>query len=146
MQVDVLTMPTVTVNAHAVTNAGTFAVQSAAAGDIAHDAADSGSPIKTGGKALTADQTAVATADRTNALFDVLGKQVVHVGALNENILSGVLTKTDNTAGDVIAAQAAGVKIAVTAIMVTNAHATVGTKVSIRAGTTEKWKGYAAAL
>lgn len=30
MQVDVLTMPTVTVNSHAVTNAGTFAVQAAA--------------------------------------------------------------------------------------------------------------------
>jgi hypothetical protein len=157
-----------TIPSHDVTNAGTFAVQESGgaltalqlmddwdnaasdgasiSGDVAHDAADAGEPAKVGGKALTADQTAVATADRTNALFDVLGKQVVHVGALNENILSGVLTKTDNTAGDVIAAQAAGVKIAVTALQVTNAHATVGTKVSIRAGTNERWKGYAAAL
>lgn len=32
MQVDVLTMPTITVNSHAVTNAGTFAVQAAQSG------------------------------------------------------------------------------------------------------------------
>ncbi|MFK5173567.1 hypothetical protein ACI3QN_13720, partial [Propionibacterium freudenreichii] len=47
---------------------------------------------------------------------------------------------------DVIAAQGAGIKIVVTSVLVTNAHATVGTKVSIRDGTTVRQVGFAAAL
>lgn len=46
-------------------------------GDIAHDAADSGSPQKIGGKARTTNPTAVADADRVDATFDDLGRQVV---------------------------------------------------------------------
>lgn len=44
-------------------------------GDVAHDAADSGSPVKFGGKASTTRPTAVATGDRVNAWFDEYGKQ-----------------------------------------------------------------------
>jgi len=39
-----------TIPSHAVTNAGTFAVQAATAGDIAAGATDSGNPVKVGGK------------------------------------------------------------------------------------------------
>jgi hypothetical protein len=46
-------------------------------GDVAHDAADSGSPIKIGGKAFTSTPTPVADADRVNAQFDEYGRQVV---------------------------------------------------------------------
>ncbi len=60
-----------------VTNAGTFAVQAASAGDVAHDAADSGSPIKVGGQARTTNPTAVADADRVNATYDKVGRQLV---------------------------------------------------------------------
>lgn len=142
VQVDVLTVPTVTVNAHAVTNAGTFAVQStsivpgvaatnlgkaedavhasgdtgimalgvvnanyatmAAEGDyapfqldqygrlftfadsqgnVAHDGADSGNPIKIGGKATTSEPAAVANNDRVNAYFDANGYQHIKAGA-----------------------------------------------------------------
>lgn len=52
------------VPSHAVTNAGTFAVQ--AAGDVAHDAADSGSPVKIGGYAASSAPTAASVADRVN--------------------------------------------------------------------------------
>jgi len=69
---------TVTVGSHAVTNAGTFAVQAASAGDVAHDAADSGNPVKIGGKATVTEQTAVSAADeRVNASFTSTGKQIV---------------------------------------------------------------------
>lgn len=71
VQVDVLTMPST-----AVTNAGTFAVQLATntpVGNIAHDSADSGGPLKIGGRADTTFQTAVADGDRVDALFDVYG-------------------------------------------------------------------------
>jgi hypothetical protein len=48
-----------------------------AAGDIAHDATDSGNPLKIGGKAATSEPAAVANGDRVNAYFDVNGRQGV---------------------------------------------------------------------
>jgi hypothetical protein len=45
-----------------------------AAGDIAHDAADSGNPIKVGGKAASSAPTAVSAGDRVDAYFDLNGK------------------------------------------------------------------------
>ncbi len=83
---------------NAVTNAGTFAVQDAAAeaslsvlddwdnaasdgasvsGDVAHDSADAGEPVKVGAKAYSPDGTtpgtAVAEADRSNLKTDLDG-------------------------------------------------------------------------
>lgn len=55
-----------------------------AAGDIAHDAVDSGSPIKFGGKAIsTGEPGAVADNDRVNATFDTFGRLFVLVGGFN---------------------------------------------------------------
>lgn len=134
------------VPSHAVTNAGTFAVQAVAAGVAAHGAAISGNPVRNAGRALIADYTAVTTGQTADLITDTLGKQIVLIGALPGNSLSGTANYTTTTGADAIAAQAAGIKIAVMGIMVTNAHATVGTKVSIRDGTTTKLTGYAAAL
>ncbi|MCK9370678.1 hypothetical protein M0R04_12275 [Candidatus Dojkabacteria bacterium] len=47
-------------------------------GDVAHDAADSGNPVKIGGKASAAKPTAVTANDRVNAYFDVYGRQHVY--------------------------------------------------------------------
>lgn len=115
------------------------------AGQAAHDAAVAGNPLLVGVEARTSDITPVSNNDAVRLQADTLGKLVVLAGALNALRRSGVLTKTVDTAGDVIAAAGAGIKIVVTQIMVTNAHATVGTKVSIRDGTTEKAKGFACA-
>ncbi len=52
-------------------------------GDVAHDAADAGSPIKLGGKASVAAPTAVSTGDRVNAWFDLNGRLVVNVGGIS---------------------------------------------------------------
>lgn len=46
-------------------------------GDVAHDAADAGNPVKIGGKARTAIPTAVANSDRVDAYFDANGRMVV---------------------------------------------------------------------
>jgi hypothetical protein len=43
------------------------------AGDVAHDAADSGNPIKIGGKATQLNPAAVTEGDRTQASFDLDG-------------------------------------------------------------------------
>ena len=133
------------VPSHAVTNAGTFAVQSVSAGDVAHDSADSGNPVKIGGVARTADPTAVTAVDRANLYMDTLGKPIVLQGAPHDLHLNGTTNYTTTAAADVIAA-VASTRIAVTSILVTNAHATVGTKVSIRDGTTAKIIGQAAAV
>jgi hypothetical protein len=125
--VDVLTMPGVV-------------------GDVAHDASDSGNPLKIGGVARTTDPTAVSAAgDRVNFIGDTLGKQVVLLGAVHDRHTNGKGTFTNSTAADLIAAAGSGVKIVITNVLVTNAHATVGTKVEIRDGTTMKVQGFAAA-
>ena len=54
------------------------------------------------------------------------------------------ITGTSNTS--VIAAQGASVRIYVTQLLVTNSHATVGTFVDIKDGTTTIYTGYAAAV
>jgi len=43
-------------------------------GDVAHDAADSGNPVKVGGKAATSTPSAVANGDRVDAFFDEYGR------------------------------------------------------------------------
>lgn len=120
----------------AVTNAGTFAVQSVAAGDVAHDAADSGNPVKVGAKAVSAEPTAVTANDRANLITDLVGKLIVLPYANPENFVSGVITTamTGTTSTSLIAAPAAGLRNYITQITVSNAHATVGTDLIIQDG------------
>jgi hypothetical protein len=51
---------------------------------------------------------------------------------------------TDTTSTQVIAAPAAGNRILVTSLCITNAHATQGTVVTILSGSTVKWRVYCA--
>ncbi len=180
---------TVTVASHAVTNAGTFAVQNTAAtpagtnnigdvdvltingvapafgtgvrgatvqrvtiatddsvpvtiatntpvGNVAHDAADSGAPIKTGGRARTTEVTAVASDDRVDSIHDKVGKQIVLPYAIPESFVSGAITTamTGTTSTSLVAAPGAGLRNYLTTIIVSNSHATVGTDVIIQDG------------
>jgi hypothetical protein len=52
-------------------------------GNVAHDAADAGNPVKIGGKAFApaTPQTSVAANDRVNAAFDLEGRQWVQLQA-----------------------------------------------------------------
>lgn len=118
-------------------------------GGVAHDGADSGNPVKVGMKAGTADITAVANNDRTDMRADTLGHQVIRPYALHENLVSGGTVGTpltNTTSTSMIASAGAGRRNYITAITVTNAHATVGTVVQIRDGSggTILWEGYAA--
>lgn len=139
-----------------VTNAGTFAVQDATAqaslsvmddwdngasdgasvsGDVAHDSPDAGEPVKVGGKAVSAEPAAVTANDRVNAFFDLVGKQIVALSN-PENMVSGAITTamTGTTSTSLIAAPAAGLRNYITTIIVSNAHATVGTDIVIQDG------------
>ena len=144
----------------AVTNAGTFAVQDATAqaslsvmddwdntasdgasvsGDVAHDGIDAGEPVKIGFKAvdLGATPTAVAAADRTNALSMRNGIQFTMAGHPNTLSQSLQVTDADGAQTDVaIITVAAGTAIVVTkvSVMADNAN-TVDVSVRIGFGT-----------
>ena len=113
-------------------------------GEAAHGASTTGAPVMLGVEARTTDGTPVSTGQVSRLLGDSLGKAVVLQGATHDMQANGTTNYTNTTGADVIAAAGAGVRIAVTSILVTNASATA-TKVSIRDGTTAKVTGYAAA-
>ena len=126
---------TVTANA----GTGTMAVSMATntpLGTVAHDSADSGAPIKVGGRAVSAEITPVTTGDRSDFITDLAGKQVVLPYANNENFVSGAITTamTATTSTSLVAAPAAGLRNYITTIIVSNSHATVGTDVIIQDG------------
>ena len=158
---------TVTVGAHAVTNAGTFAVQAAQSGTwnigtvttvstvtavttvgtvttltgsaIAHDAVDSGNPHKIGAKATTSlsGLTLVAAADRTDLMAGVDGVLINRPHTNLEEVVTGNATNTDGTSTQCIAAQAAGIKTYLTSIILCNTSASNIT-VDIKDGSTTK--------
>lgn len=118
-------------------------------GNVASDAADSGNPIKIGVHARTTDITAVASADRVDAIGTILGKQIVKLDAIPDLSWSyaaaagGLVNTTGVTAK---AAGAAGVRNYIKSVDVVNSHATIGTEVVIRDGAagTVLWRTYAA--
>ena len=114
-------------------------------GDAAHDAAVSGNPFLGGIEARTSDGTPVGNGDAARAMGDTLGKQVLLQGSTHDLHVDGRAVFTTDAAADIIGTAGAGRRIVVTAVLVTNAHATVGTKVEIRDGTTVKIQGFAAA-
>lgn len=106
-------------------------------GDVAHDSADAGEPVKIGGKAVTTPPTAVADDDRVNAQFDIYGRQVV-IGGLREMKGSQITTITSSTSETTVVTADATYKQDVYAVIITNTSAT-DTEVSFKddtAGTT----------
>lgn len=92
-----------------------------AAGDVAHDSADSGNPVKVGFKAYnmdgTAPGTAVAENDRANGISDVYGRQFVETAHPNLWQAMG-LYSTAQTDVSVKAAPGAGLSLYITDIVV----------------------------
>ena len=119
LQTDVLSAPTTPIN-----------------GTVAHDAVDTGNPIKLGARARSSAIGVVAENDRTDLIATLLGKLLTQPYALPANLVKGKGNSTGTSDTAVIAAPGAGVRIYVTTLIVTNAHATVGTKVQIKSGTT----------
>lgn len=108
-----------TVPSHAVTNAGTFATQAATAGDVAHDSADSGNPVKTGFKSidLGVTPTAVTAGDRSDA-YGLRNGIVLQLGGA-PNLITKELNVTDADGAQTDAALvtvSAGTAIVVTGV------------------------------
>jgi hypothetical protein len=114
-------------------------------GDVAHDAADSGNPIKVGAKAVAhgANPTAVAAADRTDlsanragVLFTIGG----HPNVITSEVLSSAAAQTDAA----LITVSAGTKIVLTSIEVSLDEATtvgVGFRIGFAAATTPTTTG-----
>jgi hypothetical protein len=111
VQVDVLTMPTVTVNAHAVTNAGTFATQVDGAAltalqlidnlVLAEDAAHASADPRELALAVRRDTAAVGSGtdgDNSTLNVDATGRLWAHVGTIDAGTITTVSTVTAVTA------------------------------------------------
>lgn len=97
----------------------------AVAGEVAHDAIDSGNPQKVGGQARQTNPTAVADADRVNAIFDDIGRQVVVPYHARDLVTrSAAITLTTTTETTVIAAAGAGVFVDLVQLLLTNTSST----------------------
>lgn len=108
-------------------------------GDVAHDTADAGEPVKIGGKATASlsGATNVAAGDRANIPVGIDGAPIFRPHTCLEDIVSGNASNTDGTSTECIAAGAAGVKHYLTSIILTNTSAT-DSYVEIKDGSTAK--------
>lgn len=109
------------------------AVTQPIAGDVAHDGVDSGNPVKIGGQAATALPTAVANADRVNALYDKFGRAVVLLQAPRDLITTNTITLSSTTETTLLTA-VASVFLDLTHLKCTNTSATL-VRVDIRDAT-----------
>lgn len=86
-------------------------------GDVAHDAADSGSPQKIGMKAKNAFSAAVANNDRADAISDLWGRQMVtHIDPAQQIAKAANYTSTQT--GTAVWTPTSGKKIVITSIVV----------------------------
>lgn len=121
-------------------------------GELAHDAVDSGNPVKIGGIADSDLQPAVADGDRTQAWFDRHGRQHVRVGNQSAagNVLTAIHVPSANTVATAsIAAGGAGVRnvcTGLTAVIAATATAPTAVNVIVNlidgatGGTTFLWR------
>jgi hypothetical protein len=94
-------------------------------GNVAHDGADSGNPVKIGGVARTSNPTAVAASDRVDIFCDDLGKQVVYPIAPRDRLVVGTrISLTNTTETTLVSAGGAGVYRDLVMLMCSNESAT----------------------
>jgi hypothetical protein len=128
--IDSGTVSTITNVVHVDDNASTLSIDDGAgsitidgtvtavdAGDIAHDAADSGNPVKVGAKAANALPTAVANNDRTNNISDLWGRQLTsHIDPAMQ--VNKAFNATTTQTGTDVWSPTSGKKIAVTSVVI----------------------------
>ena len=111
----------VSISSGSVTASGTIDVD----GTVAHDAADSGDPVKVGFKAVNALPTAVANGDRANGLADLFGRMLV-AGLDPAMQVSKTVNVTTTQTGTDVWSPASGKRIAVTDITISAYGTTAG--------------------
>jgi len=108
-------------------------------GGVAHDAVDAGNPVKVGGQARQTNPTAVSDADRVNATFDDLGRQVVVLNQVRDLEVHQTTTITNSTAETTVLTAVASTFLDLVSLDITNASATavVATLKDATSGTTQ---------
>lgn len=104
-------------------------------GNIASGSADSGNPIKIGGKAAVALPTTTAAGNRVDALYDSVGRQVV-VGALRENLGVTKTAVANTTASTAIVTSTTGLRDLYGLILANQSASGVSCLLKDSAGTT----------
>lgn len=95
------------------------------AGDVAHDGADSGNPIKIGGVSRQTNPAAVADGDRVNAFCDDVGRQIVVLNQVRDLMAVQQTTITASTSETtIVTAAGSGVFADLTQLTITNSSAT----------------------
>lgn len=112
-------------------------------GAAAHDAPISGNPVRTGGRAVTSNYTAVATGDTADIVTTLVGAQITKPYSIPEAdwqyaAASGGITDTADVT--LAAAPAAGLRNYLTRLDVCNTHASVDTEVVVKDGSTVLWR------
>lgn len=130
-----------------VTNDTAANLKNEPAGNVAHDAVDSGNPVKTGGKAVNFDGTvpgtAVAENDRANFIADVYGRQFVETAHPNcwDESKDYAVAQTNTS---IKASPGAGLRLCITDILISNG-ATAGNITLLNgSGGAVKWEIYPA--
>lgn len=111
-----LSSGTVTLSSAVAVSSGNIDVQ----GNVAHDSTDAGNPVKVGGKASTAEPTAVATGDRVDSWFDPAGRLIIGPYAPSDLFFSVVGDSATGGQADLTAAPGAGLKTYITSIQIVN--------------------------
>ena len=120
------------------TAANSTAILVTSTGNVAHDAADSGNPVKMGAKCVTSPKgvTLVSNADRSDLICDSDGKLLVKVGTTGADLISERVTDTGGTSTAFTNFSAVSSTYNyVDAITVSNSHASTFCTVDFRDGT-----------
>ena len=130
-----------------VTNAVAANLKNEPDGNVAHDAVDSGNPVKAGGKAVNFDGTvpgtAVAENDRVNFIADVYGRQFIETAHPNcWDISADYAVAQTNTS--IKASPGAGLRLYITDILISNGATAGNITLLDGAGGTVKWDIYPA--
>lgn len=112
-------------------------------GDVAHDAAAAGNPLRIGGYAVNVIPAAVANADAANIITDLHGRQIIISFAPPEK-WERYTSPSDitDTADDEVFAAVSGVKHYITHFSAMNADADTDTWVYLKDGSTVIYSGY----
>ncbi len=97
-------------NALSVVPLGTVATSGSVSGTATHDTAITGGPVRIGGRAVSADYTAVGSGDAADLICTRVGAQIVKPYAIPETEWGASLALTATAAVAVQAAAAAGLK------------------------------------
>lgn len=124
--------------------AGGTVTASGVTGNVAHDSAISGNPVRIGGRAVTTNYTAVGTGDVADFVTTLVGAQIVRPYSIPEGDWQVALSAITGTTDGVLQSATASIRNYLTALQFKNTSA-VATEIVVKDGSTVIWRGHAGA-